>query len=378
MRNEYPRFKRGEIEGVVWAKLPQKEKTMIEEYLIYRKARGVGTESKLQDIRRVIMQLRYILDKPFDDIDIKDLRRLLGIIQDSNLTNYVKNAVKTDLKNFLKYKFNDWSMRFSNLDDIKLGSNGRNEEKINAETIFKKEDIDKLIKHENSLFWKSFLLVQYEAGLRTKEVRELKWSSIKLSSDGDISEVNIFATKTQRARTIFIKEATFFLKRLLEEQENLKEKGVYIFHSKNDLNAPINKATVSMWFRRLTKKVLGREGWSYLLRHTRGTELYKLADENKIAKETAIKFMGHSKDMSYTYTHLDKKAVEEMLKNQVYKIEEIAPPEKKHELELQIEELRKQIEEFRSLSSEVKAIKQMLNPEDLEDVKLFIRGKKKK
>lgn len=140
------------------------------------------------------MQLRYILDKPFDDIDIKDLRRLLGIIQDSNLTNYVKNAVKTDLKNFLKYKFNDWSMRFSNLDDIKLGSNGRNEEKINAETIFKKEDIDKLIKHENSLFWKSFLLVQYEAGLRTKEVRELKWSSIKLSSDGDISEVNIFAT----------------------------------------------------------------------------------------------------------------------------------------------------------------------------------------
>lgn len=58
MRNEYPRFKRGEIEGVVWAKLPQKEKTMIEEYLIYRKARGVGTESKLQDIRRVIMQLR--------------------------------------------------------------------------------------------------------------------------------------------------------------------------------------------------------------------------------------------------------------------------------------------------------------------------------
>lgn len=377
MRNEYPRFKRGEIEGVVWAKLPQKEKTMIEEYLIYRKARGVGTESKLQDIRRVIMQLRYILDKPFDDIDIKDLRRLLGIIQDSNLTNYVKNAVKTDLKNFLKYKFNDWSMRFSNLDDIKLGSNGRNEEKINAETIFKKEDIDKLIKHENSLFWKSFLLVQYEAGLRTKEVRELKWSSIKLSSDGDISEVNIFATKTQRARTIFIKEATFFLKRLLEEQENLKEKGVYIFHSKNDLNAPINKATVSMWFRRLTKKVLGREGWSYLLRHTRGTELYKLADENKIAKETAIKFMGHSKDMSYTYTHLDKKAVEEMLKNQVYKIEEIAP-EKKHELELQIEELRKQIEGFRSLSSEVKAIKQMLNPEDLEDVKLFIRGKKKK
>jgi len=72
-------------------------------------------------------------------------------------------------------------------------------------------------------------------------------------------------------------------------------------------NQPVQKSTVNMWFSRLTEKTLGEKKWNYLLRHTRATELYKLAKENKIAKDTAIKFMGHSEDMSATYTNLAKK-----------------------------------------------------------------------
>ena len=49
--------------------------------------------------------------------------------------------------------------------------------------------------------------------------------------------------------------------------------------------------------------------------------------------------MGHSKDMSYTYTHLDKSEIKNMLKNQVYKIEDL-PEEKKHELEKEIDDLK--------------------------------------
>ncbi|MBI5872313.1 hypothetical protein HZB88_04490 [archaeon] len=79
------------------------------------------------------------------------------------------------------------------------------------------------------------------------------------------------------------------------------------------------------------------------MRHSRATELYRLADENKISKETAIKFMGHSSDMSKTYTHLDKQEIKNMLKNQVYKLEEL-PEEKKHELEKEISELKRENE----------------------------------
>lgn len=341
MLKEYPKFRRGEIEEF-YKKLPAKEKKSIEEYLTYRKARGVGTENKLKDIRRYILHLRYILEEPFEKIDLAKLRGLLAVINSSRLTNYVKNSVKTDLKNFLKYLFKDWSIRFSNLEDIKLNTNKRNEEKINSQTIFSKEDIEKLMKHETRLFYKAFLITQYEAGLRTIETRFLKWKDISFNVDGDISEINIYSTKTAHSRVVFVKEATFYLKKLKEEQENLKINSIYVFYSKSNPNKPIGKSIINKWFRNLTKKALGREGWCYLLRHSRATELYRLAEQNKISKEIAIKFMGHSEDMSKVYTHLDKKEIKEMLKSQVYKFEDI-PEEKKHKLEEEIEALKKKI-----------------------------------
>ncbi len=337
MLKEYPKFKRGEI-WKFYNKLSSSEKKLIEEYITYRKARGVSAARDLLDIKRYILQLRYILQKDLRKINLNEVRQITAIINTSWLKNEVKNGLKIDFKNFLKYAFPDWSIRFAELEDIKQNSR-QNEERINAQTIYTKEDIEKLMKHENNLFYKTFLIVQYEAGLRTGECRTLKWDSIKLNVDNDISEIGIYATKTSKARTIFVKEATFYLKKLKEEQENKGLKNVLVFPS-NKKNEPIDKTTLSKWFRRLTKKALGRQGWSYLLRHSRATELYRLADENKISKEIAIKFMGHSSDMSKTYTHLDKQEIKNMLKNQVYKLEEL-PEEKKHELEEEIEGLKK-------------------------------------
>lgn len=369
MLKEYPNFKRGEIDKF-HETLSKQEKEIINDYLVYRKARGVNTESKIMDIRRYILHIRFIIERPLKEIDLKQLRELLAIINGSRLTNYVQNSVKTDLKNFLKYLFPDWSMRFSNLDDIKLGGNSKNEEKINSETIYTKEDIETLMKHETKNFYKAFLMTQYEAGLRTKETRCLKWSDIKLNADGEISEINIFATKTKKSRVVFVKEATFYLSKWKEEQENQGIKSVYVFPSKSKPNEPIDKATISTWFRDLSKKSLGRQGWNYLLRHSRATELYRLAEQNKVSKDIAIKFMGHSKDMSYTYTHLDKKEVKEMLKNQVYKIEDL-PPEQKHKIEQELDTLKSLLFRFmfvqNSKTSEKK--KQMLMNQILEEAR---------
>lgn len=365
MLKEYPKFKRGEIEEI-YKKISQSEKKLISDYLDYRRARGITTDGKVQDIRRYLLHLRRILGKEFRQIDLRDLRNLLGIINNSYLSDYVKNTIKTDLKNFLKYLFSDWSSSFANLEDIKLISNARNEKKLNSQALLQKEDIEKVMRHEPSMFWKAFFMTQYEGGLRTQEVRFLKWDDIKFDIDGDISEVSIYSTKTKKARTIFVKDATFYLKKLKEEQENLKEKGVYIFHSKSDINKPIIKTTISMWFRAITKKALGRVGWAYLLRHSRATELYRLAKQGKIAKDTAIEFMGHSDDMSKVYQHFDAKEIKEMLKSQVYKTEDL-PPEKKHELEEAIENLKKENENIKSgFEKELNDLKKEQNDKLLE------------
>jgi len=343
MLNRYPKFKRNEIEDY-YNKKSVVLRSTVQDYLQYRKARGVTSERKIADIRRTIIQFHYIFQKDYNKITLKDLREYLALLNTSYLTESTKNNVKIDLKNFLKFIFSDWSDRFSGLEDIRLNGNGRNEEKINSKTIFSKEDIEKLMQHETKIYWKAFLMVQYEGGLRTIETRQLKWNDIDLNNEGEISEINIFATKTQKARSIFVKEATFYLNKLREEQEN-KEKSDYVFPAKKNINNPVGKNSVNIWFRRLTERVLGRRGWNYLLRHTRATELYTLAKQNKIAKDTAIAFMGHSEDMSNTYTHLDSKEVKKMLKDQVYKTREI-PEEEKNKLEQDLATLKKQFIDY--------------------------------
>lgn len=356
MKEKYPKFKRFEIEEY-YEKLPKKEKKVIEEYLQYRKARGVSSDNKLKDIRRDILHLRFIIEKDFDKIDLKDLRNVLAVIQSSHLSQATRNSLKPNIKNFLKYLFKDWSMKFNGLEDIKT-SFSVNESKINSKNIFSKEDIERCMKHTTKMFWKAFLITQYEAGLRTIEIRLLKWNDIKFNVDNDISEINIYATKTKKARTVFVKEATFYLQKLKEEQENNNKKSVYCFPSKKNLNEPIDKYSVSIWFRKLTQNALGEKKWNYLLRHSRATELYRLAEQGKISKDNALRFMGHSADMSKTYTHLDSKEIKDMLKEQIYKLEDL-PEEKKYEIEAKLQEFQNQLDKINRRLDRIERMKKI-------------------
>lgn len=350
MLKEYPKFKENDIE-VFFNKLPSSEKKDLKKYFEYRVARGLNSQRKLKDINRMILQIRFINQKPLSDVNSDTLLKLISIIKTSHYSDYQKNEIIINLKSYLKWKISDWSKKLK-LDDIRLIKNPESKRKITSKDLFEKEEIEKLIKHETKLFWKGFLLIQYEGGLRTKEVRYLKWDDIKLNSDNDLSEINIFSTKTKKSRTVFVKESTFYLQKLREEQRNLDDEGQYIFHSKKDKNTPICQTTVSLWMKRLIKRVLGRDGWNYLLRHSRGSDLYRLSKLGKISKDTAVDFMGHSEKMSKVYTHLKDDEVKQMMKDQVYNIEDL-PPVKKIELEQKIENLQKMFIESEKRSIEM-------------------------
>ena len=363
MLKAYPMFKRNQS-SVIYNSFDNGIQVHIEDYLKYRKARGLNAESKVQDVKRGIIHFMHIMGDDYaklglphkkENTPLKLLREALSIINNSNATNTVKNDIKSNIKCFLKFSFNDWSQRFLSLEDIRLNQK-KNEEKINYKNIFSKKDIEILAKKEPKVYFKAFLLVQYEAGLRTGECRNLKWQDIKLNADGDISEITIYATKTKKARTVYVKEATFYLNALKDEQETAKTKGIFVFNSKFSYNASVSKYTISNWFSDLTKRTLGRQCWNYLLRHSRASELYGMARDNKLSRDTAKEFMGHSSDMSYFYEHINPSKIKEMLKNQVYKLEDM-PEEKKFELEKEIEKLKEQMrsyEEKMQIASQVK------------------------
>ena len=334
---KYPRFKRGEVQKA-YSKLPKGEREIIEQFIKYVSITS-SSDKRLENNRRTLTQFRYVVERDFDKVTLQDLRDYLSLLKASKNTNSTQNAYKASIKRFLRWRFKDWSERFQNLEDIKLHMK-MNEEKINSETLVSKEDVEAIVKAEKRTYWKAFFLTLYESGLRPSELRNITWGKINLNVEGDISELNVFATKTHRARSVYVSEATFYLRKLKEQREDINNP--LVFPAQRDKSKPIRKDTACHWLGRISQEVLGRKIFPYILRHSRATELYTNA---KIPDKIAQKFLGHSKSMGDVYTHLSNKDVKEAVGKTIYKFEDL-PPEKKHELENKVDTLKKEVREL--------------------------------
>lgn len=355
---EYPTFKRGEAQDF-FKKLPSNEKGLIENFIEYVSITSKSNK-RLENNKRSLIAFRKIIKKPLDKTTLEDLRKFLALLNNSDRTQATRNELKHTIKRFLKWKFKDWSKRFEDLSDIKLVMR-INEEKINADTLVTKKEVETIMKEEPKLFWKTFFISLYESGLRPKELRTLIWKNIKFNVDkDDISEINVFATKTHRARTVYVQEATFYLKKLKEQSQN-----ELVFPAPRDKTKSVSKELPAMWLGRISQKVLGRRIYPYILRHSRATELYTNAG---IPDKTVQKFLGHSKSMADVYTHLSNKDVKDAVSKTIYKTKDL-PPEKKYQLEKDVEQHRMEILELKETIEDMRNFGAVAN-NLLEDKKL--------
>lgn len=331
------RYGKGELE-LCYNSLTKKERKNIDDFIQYCEI-SAG-QRKLKDIRRSIIQFRDIVNKPFDNMTLVDLRNYLAALSKSGRMPYTLNGIKSHIKRFLKWKFpDDWTKRFNNLQDIKLDRNAFNSEKINEHTMLTKEQIEKIISFEQSHIRKTFFMVLYESGLRPFELRKLKWNDINFFVDGDVSELNIYSTKTKKFRAVYVKESTKFLTKL---QEMKKTESPFVFPSADTPNDSISKNTSIRWVKSMGRRV-DLEIFPYLLRHTRANELYL-----NMPEKVAQKFMGHKRSMSDLYSHLSSKDVKDTLLKTVYKFEEYTP-EQKNKYDKQLAELQEKIDKLYSI-----------------------------
>lgn len=335
MLNEYPTYKNGEV-NTIFEGLPQQEKKVIEQYIDYR-AIKVTSKDKLSDIRRHITQLRHITEKDLNKLTLKDVRDFLTLLNKSERELAGKDDIKVNIKNFLKWKFKNWSKRFEDLKDIHTSSREKliNYKRINGNTLPTKEEIEIMLDAEPRLFWKTFFITLYESGMRPIELRLLKWSDVKFNVDGDVSEIAVYSTKTDKARTVYVNQATGYLKLL---RDRTKTDTPLIFPSPYGKTKPISKPTVTQWLRRLSLTSIGREISPYFLRHKRAKELY--IEQKGVSDEVAQKFLGHGKDMRTIYTRLSKEDVKEAMSKIVYNVDNV-PEKTKHELEKRIDKYEK-------------------------------------
>ena len=346
-----------------YEKLNEEDRVIVdkfEKYCLVSANLTRAKKSKSNAVRFLIM-----VNKKLNDVNLEDLQNFLMILNKSNFSDYYKNDVKGFIQRFLKWHFKDWSQRFNNFEDVKFISDPQRTKKINPEDVLSKEQVEKLVKAEPDIFWKAFIICQYEGALRTIETRTLKWDMIDME-DPDVywltikSKKNKNATEKERPAPP-LSQSIYFLNELKKLQLETNHKSPYVFPSRHDLNSPISSGTVNKWFFRLTKKVLGKSIKNYLLRHSEGEELHKLIRAGKLSKENACLMMGHSEKMfDKTYSHTNKKELLKLIKKQILNVDYIAP-EKRHKLELQMEALKKKLEleiEERKKSEEEKTKKQ--------------------
>lgn len=303
---------------------------------------GGCSEIKAEEDLREILRLREVIGKGLDKITKEDYDYFRKELKQSSFGDNTKNKIKDSVKRFLRQQYKDWSERFGEFRDFKTNTDAERIKPITSKTIFTKADIKKLLDSEPSLFWKTFLIVQYEGGLRTGEVRKLTWDKVTFEDDGFVV-VKIVSKKnrngTAKERLLPLKDSAVYLEKLREQQETAKTHSRWVFPSPQDPNKHISKA-VNLWFSKLTEKVLGRACNNYLLRHTKVKELKELINSNVMPKENATAFMGHSEKMfDKAYAGMKKEDVKELMKKQIYNFDYM-PPEKKHQLEKDVSDLR--------------------------------------
>jgi len=320
-------FEYGEVTSEsLYNKLPQEEKQILDQFKDYMLISA--SEGRAEEAKREVLRFKEITGKEINKISLEDLRHFLLQLKKSDFGDHTKNKIKGFIHRFLKWKYKDWSVRFNEFEDMKLNGDAQNKKIINDTTLFTEEDINKLLEYEKRLYWKTFLIVQYEGGLRTKEVRELRWENIIFEDDG-FTTLNIPSKKnrngTIKINPVVLERATGYLKELKKQHKEKEITSPYVFPSPEDSNKPQSK-NANTWFRNLCKNTLGREGNNYLLRHSRGTQLQEKVRKGELSKDNAVSFMRHSEKMfDKVYSHMSKEDIKQLIKNQIYDKKALTP-----------------------------------------------------
>ncbi len=125
-------------------KILEKEHKIFDRYISYRKERGLNSEKKIKDVKRILLYLRKITKKPINEINLNERMKLVGKIKSSSFGDWYKNEIIVTLKSFLKWKVPNWSSKLK-LDDIRLIKNPANERKIGQEHKNTDLDINKAV-----------------------------------------------------------------------------------------------------------------------------------------------------------------------------------------------------------------------------------------
>ncbi len=305
-----------------------KKEQVIQDYMAFRQI-----ECKNKDaLTNYERYLRRFLKKAKDDLNDIDEAYLTKQVNSfsKEFSQTSLNNIKPLLKNFVKWYFPDYSLKFRNLD--KLCKTKRAKSTYSAEEMLSEKEVKKIIETETDLFWKVFWAIFFYGGFRGIDVVRLKWEVVSFEKDGT-TIIKAFIGKNEKT---FYKCIPAEVTPLIQKWKEVNP-SEWVFPSTTG-DKPIHHKTSWVHLARTSQKALGKKINPYRLRHSFATIKYNEdgADADIVADQ-----LGHTKSMRETYLHLDDKALIKRAKK-VWAGNDL-PEERKHELLKRIEEQDKKI-----------------------------------
>ena len=338
MKKEYPNYRRSGVEFIE-NRLQTREKKILKDFLTYCSINA--GEKKVREYRICILQIRDIIEKPFDKIELKDLREFLAVLNKGYQREWTKQGIKVALKKFLKWHYKDWSLKFNQLEDVKLGS-PTTQDKINKSSLPTEEELEKLLRCAERLRDKAYLSLAFECACRPDEIVNLKWKDF----NKDFSQVTLFSGKKKEARTLPCQNSTLHIKRWHQEfcYPNVKSND-YVFPAPTNRDKPVAVNYVWYTIKSLQRKAgIEKNLYGYLFRHARLNALYK-----QLPEQIHKKFAGHNKSsrMTEVYSHIDNDDMLQIVLDKVYNVKELTE-EQQNKYDIEIKELKKVFRRFAS------------------------------
>ena len=335
MKTHYPRYgtKGQEIEKTLTAK----DVELLDTFLKY--CSMTAGEGQISKHRRNLLYFRDVAEKPFDQITREDAITFWGLLKRAPYEEHTRIAVQKSVKRFLKWHRKDAEL----LEVLKIRKNYLvNNRKINKSTLITPEELQIMLHRTDKIRDKALLILLYETAARPQEVRDLRWCHVNWNA----SEVHLYSKKTQRDRDLPVKESLKHLKRWHDEWVYIDPKDDdYIFPSRVGSRPKRDKPVSVAYINRIIKAAARKAGITrdvntYLLRHTRLTELSKKGIKGTMHNL----FSGHVKGsiQESVYVHLDNDDMKQEVLDKVYCIDE-PTPEEKNRYEERIEYLEEQI-----------------------------------
>jgi integrase len=316
MRKEYPHYKHGELDRAEKKLVPKDKETL---KLFLEKCSITAGEKKVKHIKKLLIQLADVTRLPLTEQTKESINSFLALLSQSNKSYWTKDEIRVYVKQFLLWYYKDLEM----VENIKPESKkGLNPQKITENNLLTEKDVEQMVRFADSYKDKAYLLLAFQTGARPQELLGLRWKDIVFTEK--YADVTLYSGKTGQSRAFPIVKET--MKALWEWKEHYAYADVspkdYVFVSRWR-DRPMTTAGLNKMLRKMAKASgIGKDVWTYLIRHTRATRLYE-----ELPQQIVEKLMGH-KNMAGVYAHISsKKAREEML-NKIYNIEELTQEDK--------------------------------------------------